>query len=356
MREAWIDRLKGILILLVVLGHAAGSAYITAPKEVRPILAYVYQAIYFFHMPAFFVVAGMLWKRPDLTFGAFALKKMKRLLVPFWCFGLLSVVIYWVFAGWMAHLDGSGYWAATKGGGTWWSPFFVLATGSCFPGTDGFRCNSVLWFLPCMFMMQCCYWLVDRKPRPLGWKVALGIACLLGRPMMMRSEINWWPAQINEVVHYLPYFLLGVMGREWLRRLELKAPHMALLMAGYMLLAGVVPYESWRLPIGVRLIAPVGMAAMGTVVCVVVAKFCLWQLLARFGIASLGVMLLHKFLVLALQTLALKGPAFLRDGFWAFFMMVVAFAMAAWGSLAATRIVQRVCPWALGETTVRRCE
>lgn len=58
-REVWIDTAKGLLIILVVLGHAADFGY--------PILITKY--IFWFHMPAFFALSGLLFKPPGYEFS-----------------------------------------------------------------------------------------------------------------------------------------------------------------------------------------------------------------------------------------------------------------------------------------------
>lgn len=56
-RQIWADSLKGILILLVVLGHAIqGVLSETADSN------HIYNLIYSFHMPAFFAISGFFVK------------------------------------------------------------------------------------------------------------------------------------------------------------------------------------------------------------------------------------------------------------------------------------------------------
>lgn len=73
-RDASLDFAKGILIVLVVLGHAPGfqQSFI----------------IYWFHMPAFFFISGLLWRGNELKFLPLLLK-FKYILIPYICFGLL---------------------------------------------------------------------------------------------------------------------------------------------------------------------------------------------------------------------------------------------------------------------------
>lgn len=60
MRNAKIDNYKGLLILLVVIGHTINAFGITTPWVRQLNLC-----IYFFHMPAFFFLSGYFHKTPE---------------------------------------------------------------------------------------------------------------------------------------------------------------------------------------------------------------------------------------------------------------------------------------------------
>lgn len=78
-RMCYIDVLKGVAILLVLLGHRSFHTGIT-------------QLIYLFHMPLFFFLSGYLDKMQYDSFSAYAQKKAKRLLYPYLSFGVLIVI------------------------------------------------------------------------------------------------------------------------------------------------------------------------------------------------------------------------------------------------------------------------
>lgn len=69
-RELWADYAKGICILLVFIGHSDAI-----PQAVRIF-------IYLFHMPMFFFCMGY-YSSTAGTFGAFAKKRFRQLMVPF---------------------------------------------------------------------------------------------------------------------------------------------------------------------------------------------------------------------------------------------------------------------------------
>ena len=56
-RVRWVDSLKGILILLVVVGH------FLLKVEDHYVIETIYRLIYAFHMPLFVFVSGLLAKR-----------------------------------------------------------------------------------------------------------------------------------------------------------------------------------------------------------------------------------------------------------------------------------------------------
>jgi fucose 4-O-acetylase-like acetyltransferase len=95
-RARWADCLKGIAILLVVVGHVIGGLRDSAILANSPTVSYVYDWIYAFHMPAFFFVAGA-FAAGSLRRGLarFLVKKVGVLLYPYFL---------WALLGWWAAL------------------------------------------------------------------------------------------------------------------------------------------------------------------------------------------------------------------------------------------------------------
>ena len=80
MRLVTLDILKGIGIILVVIGHMIGNQL-----NIRP-------WIYAFHMPMFFMIAGYCFdkhKYPDI--GKLAWQRMRTLLIPCLYFIIISI-------------------------------------------------------------------------------------------------------------------------------------------------------------------------------------------------------------------------------------------------------------------------
>lgn len=80
-----IDALKGVLILLVVLGHSG-------IKNTN--------IVYWFHMPAFFLISGFLFNRTNLDLPIhknFITKKILNLIIPYISYLLLIILISLTF-------------------------------------------------------------------------------------------------------------------------------------------------------------------------------------------------------------------------------------------------------------------
>lgn len=85
-RNLWIDIAKGILIILMVAGHAGVPTWLES-------------MIYTFHMPCFFIISGFLFSEAYLSDPKkFIIKRGKRLWWPFvmwtWIFILLHNIFY----------------------------------------------------------------------------------------------------------------------------------------------------------------------------------------------------------------------------------------------------------------------
>lgn len=88
-RIIFIDISKGILILCVVIGHVINFNNLGT--------AFLKTVIYTFHMPAFFVVSGMLIKKEKirkLPLKEFIIIKGKKLIIPYIIFELIAGILH----------------------------------------------------------------------------------------------------------------------------------------------------------------------------------------------------------------------------------------------------------------------
>lgn len=309
-RLAWVDAWKGVLILLVVFGHVLGGASHVASGWAKDFCDLGYKVIYFFHMPAFFWIAGRCWKPspPGGGYLNFVRRRAQRLLVPYAVFGVASVAIYMHAEGGVAALAAQAqdsYYAGI-GGGSWVRHLLSLVHAGGWPDGEGFRCNSVLWFLPALFTVSCLYFLFDRFLPSRRGQLVVAVLLLPLSWLLGRAGLTNLPWGLSLVPWYLPFVVFG----RWLRPEEVpfrwrgSGCVLAVAWLAYAVCAWAEPntwlgswYFGWFLVF-------TGMTFAGVVlsvwtVCRLGGR--LTCVFASLGVSSLGVMLLHKFLVLGLQ-------------------------------------------------------
>lgn len=149
-----LDSLRGFGILLVVLGHTSRSAGLVS-------------WIFSFHMPLFFIISGILFHERQFL-DSFK-KKVARLLIPYLFFGIVTFV-YWTLIErrFRGGVSGSVTNALTN---------IFLARA----GTSNYPQNTVLWFLPCLFVTEMLFlgiftFVKSKREIRYDWAVAATLA------------------------------------------------------------------------------------------------------------------------------------------------------------------------------------
>lgn len=376
MRESWIDSWKGLLIFLVVVGHVVGMMCHYAAGETSRFMSLCYKWIYLFHMPAFFVVVGYVRRGGERSdFRGVVVKGARRLLVPYFFWGLVSVGVLLAMMSVMVSLkSGNGYYSERMAPGEWWQPLVSLLHAGGWPNGNGFRCNSVLWFLPVMFLtllarygLQGVGWLRDRT---LNKFFLIAVCLVIGGAL--RLYVGALPWGIDRVPRFLAFVYFGDLlagigvkfggdachlhlqpsSNQRPKHLPLFRAATAFVACGVALTWGavtmpdlVMAFYSWR-----WYFAEAGLAALGSVMTLALARCVDCRLLAVLGMASLGIMVIHKFPIVALQSLGTLQRV--MNGLGNVTALGVALCIAigvtaiAWG---VTWCVRRVMPWAVGE-------
>ena len=147
-RDLTIDIMKGLGILLVVLGHTYNDS----------------QVIYSFHMPLFFILSGA--SMSFSTHGFSLARRFKAIIVPYFCFSLLSFIYWLLIESHFRPFDNTPLFEGVLG--TFdlrWQQFIniFLAENT----VNSFAYNVVLWFLPCLFVADCLYSRMKFTPPPV---------------------------------------------------------------------------------------------------------------------------------------------------------------------------------------------
>ena len=99
-RNLTVDSVKGFAIILVVLGHSLNNA-IDSPylTEVPVWISALKEIIYSFHMQLFFFISGVFsYRSAKKGIKTAALDKVRRLLIPYFIWAVLSSLVKIVFA------------------------------------------------------------------------------------------------------------------------------------------------------------------------------------------------------------------------------------------------------------------
>ncbi len=102
-REIWVDNVKAIACILVVLGHFFQSLTKADILPTNDLYQWFEQTIYYFHVPLFFICSGFLYQKLSIVnnvhnWGKNVLKKLLVLGVPYFTFSFLTWVLKTVFS------------------------------------------------------------------------------------------------------------------------------------------------------------------------------------------------------------------------------------------------------------------
>lgn len=174
-RDNWIDNTKGLLILLVVIGHFCASLV-----KYSPAIELLYKLINFFHMPCFMMLSAYLSKS-RIQKKQYS-KTLERLVIPY----LVAQLALWLFAcifpGGLAELGNN---SQTIDRLIWLKP------------------NYHLWFIFALIVYHMITPLLPQNRPILCIIVAYILSILVG----YAPEIHY--LRFSKIVAYYPLFLIG---------------------------------------------------------------------------------------------------------------------------------------------------
>lgn len=141
-RENWLDIAKFFGILLVVLNHMNISI---------PLMTFFGGM---FYMPVFFVASGYTYRNKGESFKDFALGKAKRLLVPYAVCNVFLFVFFTIL---------NGKFSKPSLLGLFYSRSMMMKATSEWNMALMSNLNAPTWFLTCLFLCLCSYYLIDVK-------------------------------------------------------------------------------------------------------------------------------------------------------------------------------------------------
>ena len=182
-RIMWIDIAKGLTLILVVLGHTLRTGFVR-------------NMVYSFHVPCFFFLSGMVANEELST--EIICKDAKRILIPYYSFGLISIAIYGVLgpvATASFNMNSDSIWENI---------------GKLLYGYPVLKFNAPLWFLPALFAVKIIY--------KLAYKLLNGdnhrMLCfaIIGSVISFcytNLDLVGLPFSLDLVLKLFPFFLAG---------------------------------------------------------------------------------------------------------------------------------------------------
>ena len=201
-RIDWVDFAKGFVMVTVIFGHAAVYNH-------ERFFDVSLMAMYEFHMPFFFIMAGYLlnfekWGGVE-NYKAFALKLFKRLLVPYYLAEILWYPI-WFLAG---HIMGHEAYIRNES----LTPLNALL--GIFIGNGNLLALVPLWFLPALFFSELIFLKVHNRFGKAAPEIFLLIIFGLIHLGYLIGKIFFLPLGLDVALTVQGLLLAGVLIRKY---------------------------------------------------------------------------------------------------------------------------------------------
>lgn len=275
VRNLAFDQMKGILIILVLIGHVVLGDMQSTP---------VRMVIYFFHMPLFLAITGYFIKQALLEFSIkdILLKYKDRLLMPF----MYAFVFYNIFALYNKSITAIVQYILY--------PFYHL------------------WYIPAVILFILYLKLLNFLAKKDGKIVFFGLSAIfIALTLYFETYIQWNLHQNalykilgdKRFYYFFSYCAFGYLLAQYKHRLTDWAKYFAIAIGVGLLLFNLATFD-YAVGFG-KVLTNLGLIGLVIYVCEY-QKIPTNQILAKIGAVSLPIYLWHAFPVLVLQKLPLS--------------------------------------------------
>lgn len=187
-RLDYIDSLKGFGIMLVILGHIY-----SLNNGIRT-------WIYSFHMPLFFIISGILFKRIKFKYKNFKYmvrSKFKSLIIPYIIFNIINISLIILFLDYTKNE-------------LIWQILYIIALGG----------YGALWFLPALFIAELLFCYIDNNVKNNYIKIiTLTILSILPY-ILIKFKYNFIGLVLYRALIGLGFFCIGYIISEYIVKKE----------------------------------------------------------------------------------------------------------------------------------------
>ena len=275
-RTDWVDYAKGIGIILVVYGHLLSSGYHAGLGIPDRFFGLSDSIIYGFHMPLFFLLAGLFVEKSLQDHGAhnYLGNQLRRLVYPYFIWSILQLSVEVIFS---AHTQK----------GTRLSDLFAIV----------YQPWGQFWFIYALFLMQLIYVIVSRASRLASLILGILGVWLFFNPI--RIEI----AAIFPFSTHLIFFIGGVLFRKYLWEKSIFKPSIGTIIVLFATLVGSGLFIFENLIEPTRLASSnhpfyfLYLAIVGILFCINLAQYLaeknIFTVLKTLGLYSMQIYLAH---------------------------------------------------------------
>lgn len=283
-RIGWIDYAKGIAILLVVIGHVLRGLISSQILIESPLTQYIDNWIYSFHMPVFFMIAGLfVLKSAQKSLIAFLSDKLCTIVYPYFLWSTIQSIIMIAFAG------------STNNNIKWADIWKII-----------YQPIMQFWFLYALFIMLLIFITLYKMRVPLiGIFLLTLIVFCLKFYLPTDSHVN---SLVQSTCANMVFFGIGFLGRDVLLNRLSKLSTEALIkfsLASFISLSVLVVLGLQLNYFGRLVTASLGI--IGTIsLSTVLERLKLASEIQRYGLLSLHIFLAHIIMAAAARIILMK--------------------------------------------------
>lgn len=338
-RIDWIDCAKAIGILCIVIDHSLAQCK----------LKLYLLSLFSFIVPLFFVLSGMVFSTKKYNdFKGFLITQVKRIMVPYFIFGLFSLLIFFLLGNFASERLGMSISQKEY----WWYLLGLLYGDA----SNGLLIeNQPLWFLPCLFITKIIFYFIDKMiNKKKKYLIVFFAAFLLSAINMSWLKLTALPFGAQTALNMSSFFTLGLLIKEYNTKKSIKIHDYKDLLFGIIFL--VTGCSGGFLNVQIDYIT----SYYGNAILFLVSGYfgsIGWLLNCRFigsiknlnliGKETLPILLMHKFPVMFFKTVVPFTAVLLKSS--SALASITVSLLSIIICLIAAEILRRIAPFMIGE-------
>lgn len=292
-RLKYIDNMRGISILLIVIAHV--MTYCSK-------LALIYKIIYAFHVPAFFVISGYIYNENN-SFKQTFLKKFKRLIIPYFIYSILFLIPYYFLGKYAINSLGTNITMDLK------QSFLEILYGTSY--NQALKQNSPLWFLPALFTTEIIFYFIISLRNKICFKkiydVFMTVLLLISGIIINKFNFNLFfglSSFLSLGIFYYFGFLLGKANIKNRLNYSFYMIPLFIICILIFIFNNKISYTDYRY--GYYLLFVLGAIIASLIMMIISNNIKYDKYLTIVGSKSMDIMIFHKLFIVALQMLFFK--------------------------------------------------